>query len=215
MVNAVLFDLDGVLVSTDEYHYRSWVRIAKEEGFTFFDHAFNDKFRGIARMECVNILTNASGRSFSDEQKKDIAERKNGYFAESLALVTPLELLPGSLATLEELRRRKIKTAVASNSRNAVTIIAQVQIDHLLDAIVDGYQIVHSKPNPEVFLLAAKKVGVPPSECLVIEDAVSGIEAATKAGMRSLGIGVPERLPNAAVVVRNLAAISVDRLLAL
>lgn len=215
MINAVLFDLDGVLVSTDEYHYRSWVKISEEEGFAFFDHAFNDKFRGVARMECIEIITKASGKQYSMEQKQELADRKNGYFAESLAQVTQEELLPGSLAMLKELKKRGIKTAVASNSRNAVTIIKQVQIEHLLDAIVDGYQIVNSKPDPEVFLKAALKVGVPPSECLVVEDAVSGIEAATKAGMRSLGIGVAERLPNAAIIVPNLAAISADRLLSL
>jgi beta-phosphoglucomutase len=215
MINAVLFDLDGVLVSTDEFHYRSWVKIAEEEGFGFFDHAFNDKFRGVARMECIEIITKASGKQYTKEQKQELADRKNGYFADSLAKVTQDELLPGSLAMLTELKKRGIKTAVASNSRNAVTIIKQVQIEHLLDAIVDGYQIENSKPDPEVFLKAALKVGVPPAECLVIEDAVSGIEAATKAGMKSLGIGVPERLPNAAIIVPNLAAISADRLLSL
>ncbi len=215
MINAVLFDLDGVLVSTDEYHYRSWVRISQEEGFDFFDHAFNDKFRGVARMECVEIITKASGKPYTQQQKQELADRKNGYFAESLATVTQGDLLPGSLAMLTELRKRGIKIAVASNSRNAVTIIKQVQIDALLDAIVDGYQIVNSKPDPEVFLLAAKKVGVAPGHCLVVEDAVSGIEAAKSAGMKHLGIGDPARIPNAGLVVPDLTAISVEALLAL
>jgi beta-phosphoglucomutase-like phosphatase (HAD superfamily) len=113
MIEAVIFDLDGVLVSTDEYHYRSWVKIAAEEGFDFFDHKFNDQFRGVARMECVEILTKASGRDYSPAQKQEIADRKNGYFAESLSSVTPEELLPGALAMLQELRKRGIKIAVA------------------------------------------------------------------------------------------------------
>ncbi len=215
MINAVLFDLDGVLVSTDEYHYRSWVRISQEEGFDFFDHAFNDKFRGVARMECVEIITKASGKHYTQQQKQELADRKNGYFAESLATVTQGDLLAGSLAMLTELRDRAIKIAVASNSRNAVTIIKQVQIGALLDAIVDGYQIVNSKPDPEVFLLAAKRVGVAPEHCLVVEDAVSGIEAAKSAGMKHLGIGDPARIPNAGLVVPDLTAISVEALLAL
>ncbi len=215
MINAVLFDLDGVLVSTDEYHYRSWVRISQEEGFDFFDHAFNDKFRGVARMECVEIITKASGKHYTQQQKQELADRKNGYFAESLATVTQGDLLAGSLAMLTELRDRAIKIAVASNSRNAVTIIKQVQIEALLDAIVDGYQIVNSKPDPEVFLLAAKRVGVAPEHCLVVEDAVSGIEAAKSAGMKHLGIGDPARIPNAGLVVPDLTAISVEALLAL
>jgi len=215
MIKAVLFDLDGVLVSTDEYHYRSWVKIAKEEGFDFFDHEFNHQFRGVARMECVEILTRASGRTFTPEQKQEIADRKNRYFSESLAAVTPDELLPGALNALKELKRRGIKIAVASNSRNAKPIIRQVGIEPYLDAIVDGHEIENSKPDPEVFLLAAKNVGVPPANCIVVEDAVAGLEAARRAGMRALGIGTRERLPNADIVVPDLSAISIDELLKL
>lgn len=215
MIQAVLFDLDGVLVSTDEYHYRSWVKIAEDEGYTFFDHEFNHKFRGVARMECVEIITKASGRHYNREQKQELADRKNRYFVESLSAVTPAELLPGSLAALQELRRRGIKIAVASNSRNAKPIIQRVGIEHLLDAVVDGHDIENSKPDPEVFLLAAKNVGVEPSHCIVVEDAVAGIEAAKRAGMKALGIGPRERLPNADVVVPDLSSIPIDRLLSL
>jgi len=215
MIRAVLFDLDGVLVSTDEYHFRSWQKISAEEGFDFFDHEFNHKFRGVARMECVEIITKASGKTYTPEQKQELAERKNRYFAESLAAVTTEVLLPGALAVLKELKNRGIKTAVASNSRNAMTIIRQVKIEHLLDAIIDGHQIENSKPDPEVFLLAAKKVGVSPAHCLVVEDAVAGIESARRAGMKALGIGTKDRLPNADIVLPNLAAISIDELLKL
>jgi beta-phosphoglucomutase len=215
MIKAVLFDLDGVLVSTDEYHYRSWLKLSKEEGFDFFDHEFNHQFRGVARMECVEILTRASGRTYTAAQKKEIADRKNRYFAESLASVTPDELLPGALAALQELKRRSIRIAVASNSRNAKPIIRQVGIEQYLDAIVDGHEIENSKPDPEVFLLAAKNVGVDPANCLVVEDAVAGLEAARRAGMKALGIGTRERLPNADIVVPDLAALSVDQLLSL
>ena len=213
--NAVLFDLDGVLVSTDEFHYRSWKRLCDEEGFAFFDHEFNHQFRGVARMECVELLTKASGKEFSIGQKSEIAERKNRYFIESLAAVTSDELLPGSLETLKDLRIRGVKTAVASNSRNAQTIIDRVGIGQLLDVVVDGFQIQNSKPDPEVFLLAASIVSVPPAECLVVEDAVAGIEAAQRAGMKHIGIGTKERLPNAAIVIPDLSAISVDDLLRL
>jgi len=215
MIKAVLFDLDGVLVSTDEYHYQSWVKISKDEGFDFFDHEFNHKFRGVARMKCVDIITEASGRKYTPAQKQELADRKNRYFVESLATVTTEMLLPGSLEMLKELKKRDIKIAVASNSRNAMTIIRQTQIGHFLDAIVDGYQIENSKPDPEVFLVAAKKISVPPANCLVVEDAFTGIESAQRAGMKSLGIGTKERLPNASIVVPDLSAISVDELLKL
>jgi beta-phosphoglucomutase len=215
MIQAVLFDLDGVLVSTDEYHYRSWLKLSKEEGFDFFDHEFNHQFRGVARMECVEILTRASGRTYTTEQKKEIADRKNRYFAESLSSVTPDELLPGALAALQELKRRGVKIAVASNSRNAKPIIRQVGIGQYLDAIVDGHEIENSKPDPEVFLLAAKNVGVAPAHCIVVEDAIAGLEAAKRAGMRALGIGTRDRLPNADIVVSDLSKISIDELLSL
>jgi beta-phosphoglucomutase len=213
MIQAVLFDLDGVLVSTDEYHYRSWKKLSDEEGFDFFDHEFNHKFRGVARMECVEIITKASGRTYSPEQKQELADRKNRYFAESLTSVSTEALLPGALSALHELKNRGIKTAVASNSRNALTIIRQVKIEHLLDAIIDGHQIENSKPDPEVFLLAAKKVDTSPVHCLVVEDAVAGIESARRAGMKVLGIGTKERLPNADIVVPDLSALSIDELL--
>jgi beta-phosphoglucomutase len=213
MIKAVLFDLDGVLVSTDEYHYYSWKKLSEEEGFGFFDHEFNHKFRGVARMECIEIITKASGKHYTPEQKQELADRKNRYFVESLSTVTTEVLLPGALSTLKELRKRGIKVAVASNSRNAKTIIDQSQIKELLDTIVDGFDITNSKPDPEVFLLAAKNVDIPPAQCLVVEDAVAGIESARRAGMKALGIGTKERLPNANIVIPNLAAISVDDLL--
>jgi beta-phosphoglucomutase len=215
MIKAVLFDLDGVLVSTDEYHYRSWQKLSAEEGFDFFDQEFNHRFRGVARMECIEIITHASGKKYTTEQKQELAERKNRYFVESLSTVTPEALLPGALRALQELKKRGIKIAVASNSRNAKTIIKSVEIEPYLDAVVDGYEIENSKPDPEVFLLASKNVGVPPAQCIVVEDAVTGVEAARRAGMKALGIGTKERLPNADIVIPDLSAISVDRLLRL
>ena len=214
MIQGVIFDLDGVLVSTDEYHYRSWVRLCNEEGFTFFDHEFNHKFRGVGRMQCVHILLTAAGETYTPERQKEVAERKNRYFAESLETVTPECILPGSLEMLRALRSRGIRVAVASNSRNAKPIIEKTRIGGLLDVIVDGYDITNSKPDPEAFLLAAKRLGLPPSECLVVEDAVAGIVAANSAGMRSLGVGTRDMLPNAATIVRDLSEITPDRLLA-
>lgn len=215
MIHAVIFDLDGVLVSTDEYHYRSWKRLCDEEGFSFFDYEFNHKFRGVARLKCVEILLTAAGKTPTQEEIVEIAERKNRYFNELLEEVTENELLPGALATLQELKRRNIKTAVASNSKNAKAIIDKVHIAQYLDVIVDGYDITNNKPHPEPFLLAAQRLGVEPQYCLVVEDAVAGVEAAFAAGMKVLGIGEREYLPNAPHIVKNLSFITVDELLAL
>jgi beta-phosphoglucomutase len=215
MIKGVIFDLDGVLVSTDEYHYKSWQRLCGEEGFTFFNHEFNHKFRGVARMKCIDILLEAAGRQCTQEQKIEIAERKNRYFVESLQSVTSNELLPGSKEMLIELKRRSTKIAIASNSKNAQSIINKVGIGQYLDVVIDGYDIKNSKPNPEPFLLAAKRLGLKPQECLVVEDAIAGIDAARAAGMASLGIGERSYLPNAPVLVKNLSEITADELLSL
>ncbi len=213
MKKGVIFDLDGVLVSTDEFHYQSWQRLCDEEGFAFFDHTFNHQFRGVARFKCVEILLTAAGKEPTKQLVHEIAERKNNYFVELLENVTERELLPGSKQILAALRTRGVKIAVASNSRNAKMIIDKVGIGHYLDVIVDGYDLKNSKPDPEPFLLAAQRIGVPPAECVVIEDAVSGIQAAQAAGMASLGIGAKEYLPNAPVLVKNLSEITADELL--
>ncbi len=213
MIQAVIFDLDGVLVSTDEYHFRSWQRLCDDEGFKFFDYEFNHKFRGVARMKCVDILLEAAGKECTPEEKLELAERKNRYFNELLENVTEKELLPGALDTLRELRRRGTKIAVASNSKNATNIIHKVNIDQYLDTIVDGYDIKNNKPHPEPFLLAAERLKVEPQFCLVVEDAVAGVIAAQAANMKVLGIGDPSSLPNAPKLVKNLSEISVDELL--
>ncbi len=215
MTRGVIFDLDGVLVSTDEYHFRSWVRLCEEEGFTFFDRVFNHRFRGVGRLQCVHLLLTAAGEEYTPDRQQEVAERKNRYFAESLETVTPECLLPGALEMLNGLRERGIRVAVASNSRNAKPIIEKTGIGGLLEVVVDGYDIANSKPDPEVFLLAARRLGLSPAECLVVEDAVAGIVAAARAGMRSLGVGTPDMLPNATTLVRDLSEISPDRLLAL
>jgi beta-phosphoglucomutase len=213
MFKGIIFDLDGVLVSTDEFHFRSWQRLCAEEGFTFFDYEFNHRFRGVARIKCVEILLEAAGRHPAPGDIQNIAERKNRYFNSLLESVTPDQLLPGSLAMLRELKGRNIKTAIASNSRNAKKIIARVGISPYLDVIVDGDDLTNCKPDPEAFLLAARRLGLQPCECLVVEDAVAGIIAAEAAGMKALGIGDRNMLPNARALVQDLSEISIDQLL--
>lgn len=215
MIYGVIFDLDGVLVSTDEYHYKSWQRLCDEEGFRFFSKEFNHKFRGVARMKCVDILLDAAGKRCTNAEKLELANRKNRYFVESLENVAEDALLPGSTAILMELKKRNIKIAVASNSKNAKPIIEKVHIGQYFDTIVDGYDIKNNKPHPEPFLLAAQRLGLDPKNCLVVEDAVAGIEAANAAGMPALGIGEKEYLPNAAVLVKDLSQITADELLQL
>jgi len=212
-VKGVIFDLDGVLVSTDEFHYLSWQRLADEERMPF-DRAFNEKFRGVSRMQCLEMLLKRAGRRCTGAEEQKLADRKNGYYIEMVAGLTPRDVLPGVRALLAALKKRGVRIGVASGSRNAPAILARTGLGAEFYASVSGLDITHSKPDPEVFLKAAERLGLRPEACLVVEDAQSGIEAALNAGMKALGIG-PRPLEGAARTVPSLAAITPDELLAL
>lgn len=214
MIKGIIFDLDGVLVSTDEYHFRSWQKISAEEGI-YFTWEMNNNFRGVGRMECVDILLATTNKKYTQEEKNLIAIRKNKYFAESLDLLDESAILPGTIETLDNLRERGIKIGVGSNSRNAKAIINKLNLQDKLDVISDGFDIKNSKPDPEVFLLTAERLGLKSEECIVVEDAVAGIEAAHAAGMKALGIGTADRLTKAEKVVKNLSEITIDELLSI
>ena len=188
-MKAVIFDLDGVLVSTDELHYQAWKKIAEELGITTFTKKDNERQRGVSRMESLEVVLEKTDRQFTDEEKIQLAERKNEYFKESLKTLTPESLLPGVKDTLLYLKERGILTALGSASKNAPYILERIQIESLMDAISSGLDVTKSKPDPEVFLVAAKKLNLPPEECLVVEDAAAGIEAAKRGGMKSLAVG--------------------------
>jgi len=213
MIRGVIFDLDGVLVTTDELHYRAWQQLADEEGIPF-DRRINERLRGVSRMDSLAILLERAGRSYDELERVALAERKNVRYRELLRTLTPADVLPGAREMLAELKRRGIRVAVASSSRNARTILDRVGLTgSLFDAIVDGNDITRSKPDPEVFLLAARRLGLAPAECLVVEDAAAGIEAGRRAGMHVFGIGTPETLPDAPRAARGLADVTVDELL--
>jgi beta-phosphoglucomutase len=212
-IRGIIFDLDGVLVTTDELHYRAWKRLADEEGIPF-DRAVNERLRGVSRMESLEILLERSPRDYTREQKLALAERKNATYRESLHMLTPGDVLPGVPETLAELRRRGIRTAVGSSSRNAGLILDRTGLGGEFDAVVDGNDISRSKPDPEVFLLAARRLGLAAAECLVVEDAMAGIEAGRRAGMAVFGIGTLENLPGTEHLAAGLAQVSVETLLA-
>jgi len=214
MITGVLFDLDGVLVTTDELHYQGWKRVADEEGI-YFDREINHRLRGVSRMESLEILLEQATRVFTPVEKQAMAERKNGYYRALLATLTPADVLPGAVEMLAALRARGIKTAIGSSSKNAPLILERVGMTDAVEVVVDGNQITHSKPDPEVFLLAAERLGLPPAACLVVEDAAAGIEAGRRAGMAVLGIGTPATLPGVVSLVAGLADITPDELLAI
>lgn len=206
MKRGVIFDLDGVLVSTDELHYRAWKELADREGIPF-DREANHRLRGVSRMESLEIILERASRPYTDEQKQAMAAAKNDRYRELLATLTPCDLLPGAAEIVENLRRKGIRTAVASSSRNAPLILERTGLAGRFDAVVDGRDIARTKPHPEIFLLAARRLGLTPAECVVVEDAPAGIEAARRAGMAYYGIGSARSLPGVERVAPSLAQV--------
>jgi kojibiose phosphorylase len=208
---AVIFDLDGVLTDTAELHYQSWQWLADELGLPF-DRQTNEALRGLSRMESLTKVLGGRAAEFTDEQKQEIARRKNEDYLRRVSKMTPADLLPGAGELLAALRKRGVRVAVASSSKNAGAVVDRLGIRLLLDVLVDGNDVDRSKPDPRVFLAAAERLGLPPARCVVVEDAASGVEAALAAGMRVVGIGPPERVGKAQRVEPSIAAVSADEL---
>ncbi len=187
MIKAVLFDLDGVIVSTDRCHYRAWKRMADEEGI-FFDEKINDRLRGVSRMASLEIVLERASRSYTDDEKAALAARKNDYYRDLIRELTPSDILPGAMENLNELKENGILVAVGSSSKNTPLILRRIGLDTFFDAVSDGNNISHSKPDPEVFLKAAEMLGTDPADCLVVEDADAGIEAGRRGGMKTLSV---------------------------
>lgn len=186
---AVIFDLDGVICYTDKYHYMAWKALADSLGIPF-NEEINNRLRGVSRMESLDIILENSTRKYSNEEKQAFADDKNKAYQELLINMTPEELTTDTIDTLNELKSMGIRIAIGSSSKNAMIILSQLGIPDIFDVIVDGTQISNSKPNPEVFLLAAKKIGVKPKQALVVEDALSGVQAAVAGGFDTAGIGI-------------------------
>lgn len=211
-VAACLFDLDGVLVDTARYHYIAWKRLAGELGFEFTEQD-NECLKGVSRMASLNILLEVGGITLDENAKLALAEKKNAWYVDYISGMDAAEILPGALEFIQALKDRGIKVALGSASKNAMLILNNTGLTPYFDAIIDGTKTRQAKPDPEVFLLGARELGVPPEACIVFEDAEAGIEAATRAGMRSVGIGSPETLGQANIVVPSLAGFTVERLL--
>lgn len=198
-----LFDLDGVIVDTAKYHYLAWKRLAADLGFDFTEHD-NERLKGVSRMESLRILLEIGGINATDDEKAAMAARKNAWYVEYISNMDASEILPGAREYLTRLRERGVKTALGSGSANAPLILTNLHITGLFDAIVDGSMVTNAKPDPEVFLLGAQKLGLDPAVCVVFEDAAAGIEAARRGGMHSVGIGTREALPEADLVIAGL-----------
>jgi len=200
---AAIFDLDGVLVDTAKYHYLAWKETASKLGIDFAG-ADNERLKGDGRMECLDIILSMGNRMLGTAEKERLASEKNYMYLSYVNSMDESNLLDGAQDFLVDCRNAGIRTALASASKNAKLIIDRIGIRDLLDVIVDGTMVIHSKPDPEVFLLAASLLGVEPVCCVVFEDAVAGIQAAKLAGMKAIGIGQGNVLHEADIVIPGL-----------
>jgi beta-phosphoglucomutase len=185
---AVIFDLDGVIVSTDAMHYQAWISVADDEGI-YFDEKINNRLRGVSRMESLEIILERAARPYSQAEKQRLAETKNARYVQLLQGLSPSAVPEDVTMVLAALRAGGIKIAVGSSSRNTPLILKQIGLQDAFDAVADGNDIERSKPAPDVFLVAAGRLGVRPEECLVVEDAEAGVRAAKEAGMLAAAVG--------------------------
>ena len=212
MIEACIFDLDGVVVDTAKYHFIAWRALARELGFDF-THEDNERLKGVSRMQSLDILLEIGGKQFPEAEKVAMAEKKNTLYVSYIEKMNPEETLPGVEQFLRELRGKGIKTALGSASKNAPLILERIGLAGWFDVIVDGNSISEAKPNPEVFLKGAEKLGVLPERCVVFEDAIAGVEAARNANMYCIGIGEPVNLGLADLVIPGFDGFTVDVLL--
>jgi beta-phosphoglucomutase len=200
VIKACIFDLDGVIVDTAHYHFLAWKRLANELGIDLTEE-HNERLKGVSRMHSLEIILDIGKISLSAHEKENLANKKNSWFVDFVERMAPEEIFPGVRQLIRQLKAKGILVGLASSSKNAKTVIQLLQIQNDFDAVVDGTMITHSKPHPEIFLLAAKKLGVLPEDCLVFEDAEAGVEAALAAGMKCIGIGSKEQLGKADRVI--------------
>jgi beta-phosphoglucomutase len=206
---ACIFDLDGVIVDTAKYHFLAWKRLADQLGINFTEED-NERLKGVSRMASLEIILELGKMDPGEKKKLEYATLKNEWYIELISKMTPDEILPGSIQFISEVKTAGIKTAIGSASKNTPMILERVGIQHLFDAVADGNNISKAKPDPEVFLKAAELLNTDPAQCVVFEDAVAGVEAAINAGMRCVGIGSPQVLKKAGLVVSGLNKMNLE-----
>ena len=203
-IRAIIFDLDGVICSTDRYHYLAWKALADRLDIPF-DEQKNKLLRGVSRMESLEIILGDRSSHFSEQEKWELAEEKNRIYREYLQTMRPSDLSKDTRYALQTLRKRGYLLAIGSSSKNTRQILAQLGLEHFFDAVADGTQITRSKPDPEVFLLAASLLDISPEQAIVIEDAESGVQAAETGHFRVIGIRSRENDPNSDITIKKLS----------
>ncbi len=210
-VKACIFDMDGVIVDTAKFHFKAWQRLADSLGIPFTEHQ-NEQLKGVSRVDSLEKILSWGNLELNSQKKIELMELKNKWYLDFVEEVTPADMLPGTFGFLTACKSNDVKVALGSSSKNAILILEKLEIIHLFDSIVDGNKITLSKPNPEVFLRAAREMDLTPADCVVFEDAISGVEAAKAGGFRCVGIGDPSILTQADRVVDSLASIQLSEL---
>jgi beta-phosphoglucomutase len=211
-IKAVIFDLDGVIVSTDEFHYQAWKKLAESEHI-YFDRQINERLRGVSRMDSLNILLERSKKEYSEAEKTELATKKNNSYRKLLNNLSAADILPGVNENLADLKSNGFMLAIGSSSKNTPAILKQIGLADFFHAVSDGNQISESKPHPEVFLLAATKLHVSPENCLVVEDADAGVEAAKNGNMKVLAVDSAANHKQADFHAQDLSNFSILRLI--
>ncbi len=206
---AIIFDLDGVIVDTAKYHYLAWKKLANQLGFDF-THDQNELLKGVSRAKSLEILLEIGNISLSSSEKEQYMHQKNEEYLAYIQKMDDSEILPNMMSLLQHLKKQGISIALGSASKNAKLILNTLNITSYFDVIVDGNEVTTAKPDPEVFLMAAKLMNKNPDECIVIEDATAGIEAAIAANMLCIGIGNKEILKEADFVLENTSMLTND-----
>lgn len=204
---AVLFDLDGVITDTAEYHYLAWKKLAEELGISI-DRQFNEQLKGVSRDDSLRRILAYGGKTVTDTEFKQLTDRKNTNYLEMIQAVRPADVYPGILSLLQDLRANGKKIALASASKNGPFLLKQMQLTAYFDAIADPAAVAHSKPAPDIFQAAAKGVGVQTAECIGIEDAAAGIAAIKSAGALPIGVGRAADLGDDIALVANTAELT-------
>lgn len=208
-IKACLFDLDGVIVDTAKYHYKAWKKMANSLGFDFSEKE-NEKLKGVSRMDSINLILSWGGITLTETEKLEWASQKNEWYLEFLQKMDAKEILPGALEFVQDLQQKGIKIALGSSSKNAILALTKVGMLPYFEAIIDGTKTTRSKPDPQVFQMGATALNCKPDECIVFEDAESGVAAALAGGFYAVGMGSPENLGAAHLVLSSLENITIE-----
>jgi len=214
LIEACIFDLDGVITDTAEYHYLGWKKMADEVGLQF-NRSINEQLRGVSRRASLNILLDYNNKELTEKEIQELMEKKNNYYKLSLEAITEEDFLPGIKEFIQKIRKKGLKTAIASASKNAEKVINNLKAKDLFDIIADGYSVKKTKPAPDLFLFAAQKIDVKPSKAVIFEDAQAGVKAALNGGFLCVGIGPEERVGRAHLRYGKTQDIQLEEILSL